>query len=259
MRSKARKYSWVAGKVFFGGQKGETIQGESQVIETRFRVNLINPVYWPQRELQDFVRRQGKRSFANTLLDVGCGTMPYRRYFSAQDYVGLEVQDSGASEVQKHPTEWFDGVKIDKPDSSVDAVLCTQVLEHAELHAKLLGEIFRVLKPGGELILTVPFVYEEHEQPFDFRRWTSFGLIKDLEEAGFRDLHLEKLTCGLRALVTLSNQQICKSLSKIPAAASLWMLTGGLVLNLLGLVIGSKVRLEQSFFLDLGAVAQKPL
>jgi SAM-dependent methyltransferase len=184
--------------------------------------------------------------------------MPYRRYFSAQDYVGLEVQDSGASAGLKLPTQWFDGVKIDKPDRSVDAVLCTQVLEHAELHEELLGEIFRVLKPGGEFIVTVPFVYEEHEQPFDFRRWTSFGFAKELEEAGFRDLHLEKLTCGLRAIVTLSNQQICKFLSKIPAAASLWMLTGGLALNLLGFVIGSRARPEQSFFLDLGAVAQKP-
>jgi SAM-dependent methyltransferase len=192
--------------------------------------------------------------------------MPYRRYFSAHDYVGLEVQDSGASAGLKDPTEWFDGVKIDKPDSSVDAVLCTQVLkysstqvlEHVELHEEFLGNIFRVLRPGGEFIVTVPFVYEEHEQPFDFRRWTSFGFAKELEEAGFRDLHLEKLTCGLRAIVTLSNQQICKFLSKIPAAASLWMLTGGLVLNLLGFVIGSRARPSQSLFLDLGAVAQKP-
>ena len=193
------------------------------------------------------------------MLDVGCGTMPYKRFFSAKDYVGLEVQSSGAALDLKNPTEWFDGLNIERPDCSVDVVLCTQVLEHAERHTYLLEEIFRVLKPGGELIVTVPFIYEEHEQPYDFRRWTSFGLVKELAAIGFRPIHVEKLTSGFRAMTALVNQQFCKFLTRVPGAASLWMATGGGLLNFLGFGIRSKARPNQSFFLDLGAVAKKPL
>lgn len=203
--------------------------------------------------------RQGKQSDADSLLDVGCGTMPYKQFFSAKDYVGLEIHVSGATLDLKNPTEWFDGVKIERPDCSVDTVLCTQVLEHAELHIKLLGEIFRVLRPGGQLIATVPFIYEEHEQPYDFRRWTSFGLVQELEEIGFREIYLEKLTSGFRAMSALTNQQFCKLLSRVPGAASLWMATGGGLLNFLGFAIRSKARPNQAFFLDIGAVAKKPL
>ena len=116
-------------------------------------------------------------------LDLGCGTKPYFSSFSNAHYTGLDVQVSGASADMKTPDLYFDGVRIPFPDEHFDGILCTQVLEHAVDSEFLISECNRVLKLSGSLIVSVPFIYREHEQPFDFRRFTSFGLVKSFEKA----------------------------------------------------------------------------
>jgi SAM-dependent methyltransferase len=71
-------------------------------------------------------------------------------------------------------------------DARFDHVLLTQVLEHLPEPAKVLKELHRVLKPGGTLWLTAPLFYAEHEKPYDFFRYTRFGIRHLLEAAGFR-------------------------------------------------------------------------
>ncbi len=66
-----------------------------------------------------------------------------------------------------------------------DMVLCTQVLEHLPEPKLVLIELNRTLKKGGKLWLTAPFFYEEHEKPYDFFRYTQFGLIYLLKSSGF--------------------------------------------------------------------------
>jgi len=71
------------------------------------------------------------------------------------------------------------------PDGSFDLVLTTQVLEHVADPSGVLAETARVLRPGGALHLTVPLVWEMHELPYDYRRFTTVGLQALLEDAGF--------------------------------------------------------------------------
>jgi ubiquinone/menaquinone biosynthesis C-methylase UbiE len=118
-------------------------------------------------------------------LDLGCGLKPYLSSFSDAQYTGIDVQVSGADLDMKAPDLYFDGNRIPFPDKHFDGILCTQVLEHAVDSELLLNECSRVLKPAGSLIISVPFIYREHEQPYDFRRFTSFGLVKSLERNGF--------------------------------------------------------------------------
>ena len=117
-------------------------------------------------------------------LDLGCGARPYESLFAVERYVGLDVAVSGHPPEGKRHDLLFDGANIPVRAASVDGVLCTQVLEHTAQPAALLAEIQRVLKPGGALVMTAPFVWEEHEQPYDFFRYTEFGLRRLLEAQG---------------------------------------------------------------------------
>ena len=150
-------------------------------------VNFRSPVGLLNFEM-DKVTRQVLSEEVNdnsNWLDLGCGLKPYLSSFSHAQYTGIDVHVSGADLGMKAPDLYFDGIRIPFPDEHFDGILCTQVLEHAVDSESLLNECNRVLKPAGSLIISVPFTYREHEQPFDFRRFTSFGLVKSLKSNGF--------------------------------------------------------------------------
>jgi SAM-dependent methyltransferase len=71
-------------------------------------------------------------------------------------------------------------------DDHFDAILCIAVLEHVDNPAEVMAEMFRVLKPGGHLILEVPFLQPEHKVPTDFQRYTRDGLELLVRTHGFR-------------------------------------------------------------------------
>jgi SAM-dependent methyltransferase len=75
-------------------------------------------------------------------------------------------------------------------DSSIDAALATELLEHVPHPAPLLAEVLRVLRPGGRLFLTVPYLWPLHDVPDDQFRYTPFALERVLRDAGFGDVEL---------------------------------------------------------------------
>ena len=80
-------------------------------------------------------------------------------------------------------------------------VLSTQVLAHVEDPNKYLSECFRLLKPGGELILSTNNSFADNDCPNDFQRWTAEGLRRDLTKAGFENVNVYKLSTGPRAVM----------------------------------------------------------
>ena len=109
------------------------------------------------------------------LLDIGCGSMPYRDIFkSASPYHGLEI-DQPRNRDNPLVDFFYDGVTLPFHDQSYSVIFSSQVLEHSFKPEQLLSECRRVLKPGGTLLLTIPFMWPEHEQPWDSQRFTSFG------------------------------------------------------------------------------------
>jgi SAM-dependent methyltransferase len=122
-----------------------------------------------------------------TVLDVGCGTSPYRELFAQSNYIGIEVvlaSNNGSS--KRGADALYDGRSLPFADASIDNILCNQVLEHVFEPAAFLSELHRVLRPGGRLMMTVPFVWDEHEQPYDFARYSSFGLAHLTQRCGFQ-------------------------------------------------------------------------
>jgi SAM-dependent methyltransferase len=138
-----------------------------------------------------------------SILDYGCGGSPYRSLFPNSEYIRADFT----------PCDGLDFLlpadsSVPVPHNSFDMVLSTQVLEHVPEPANYVAECFRVLKPGGFLVLTTHGLFEDHGCPYDFQRWTADGLRLLLERAGFRIKGAKKLTCGPRALCFFINQWI---------------------------------------------------
>lgn len=126
------------------------------------------------------------------ILDIGAGDAPYRELFSDHDY---QTSDwSGTFYEPEHPTDVV-APAHDLPlaDDSLDAVVCTQVLEHVPEPSDALREFLRVIRPGGRLIISTPMTWYLHETPHDYYRYTSYGLHHLLDKAGFTEIAVEPM------------------------------------------------------------------
>lgn len=137
-----------------------------------------------------------REQFAGTLLDVGCGKMPYKSRLTSSPgqgikYVGLDFEVNPIHDNTPDIT-WKDG-KIPLCDKSVDCAIATEVFEHCSNPESVMKEIYRVLKPGGLLFFTVPFLWPLHEVPYDQARYTPYALEHHLKNSGYKDVKMEAL------------------------------------------------------------------
>jgi SAM-dependent methyltransferase len=169
---------------------------------------LLNPFFFARRGL-----RAGLGEFlpglTGEVLDVGCGRQPYRHLVPASRYVGVDM-DTPVTRALGVADIFYDGRKIPVADAAFDAVLCSQVLEHVFAPEEFLHEIIRVLRPGGTLLLATPFSWDEHEQPHDFARYSSFGLRALLARNGFELVAQRKTCADFRAVVQLGTGYLYK-------------------------------------------------
>lgn len=124
------------------------------------------------------------------LLDIGCGGKPYHDLFADRivGYLGLDYPPThlAVEEVARVAMAdvYGDGAHLPIRTGAVDTVLCTQTLEHVPEPWTVMDEIARVLRPGGHLILTVPLEWGLHGEPYDFYRYTMYGLRHLAERSG---------------------------------------------------------------------------
>jgi len=165
---------------------------------------FVNPFYFVRRELW---RAMGEFSadITGKTLDVGCGYKPYQSLFTHTDaYVGLEY-DSPANRKIEQVDVFFDGTHFPFKNAEFDSIILTQVLEHIFEPDSFLSEINRVTKTGGRLLMSVPFVWDEHSQPVDYARYSSFGIRHLLEKHGFRMIKHKKTLTDVRVFFQLIN------------------------------------------------------
>jgi SAM-dependent methyltransferase len=131
---------------------------------------FFNPFYFIRKRIY-----QSIASFApaleGKLLDFGCGSKAYKSLFTVDEYIGLDVEQSGHSHENEEVDVYYDGKVIPFEDDSFDACFSSEVFEHVFDLEDSLKEIYRVLKPGGKGLFVVPFVWDEHEVPYDFGRY----------------------------------------------------------------------------------------
>jgi SAM-dependent methyltransferase len=138
------------------------------------------------------------------MLDFGCGSKPYKSKFkNVNQYIGVDIENEGHSHVNENIDFFYDGKTLPFASEEFDAVFTSEVLEHVPNIEKSLSEIKRVLKPGGQLLLSIPFVFPEHEMPYDFRRLTVNGVKQILTEFGFEIVAIEKSGTFVEAVAQL--------------------------------------------------------
>lgn len=151
-----------------------------------FAFNVVNRDNWVKQQAASIPR-------GAKVLDVGAGSAPYRALFAhceykTQDFVQLKDQQlryGGYAPIDIIS----DVMSIPVSDGSYDVILCTEVLEHVPEPIAVVGELGRILAPGGQLILTAPLGSGIHQQPFHFYGgYTPYWYQRFLGEAGFKDI-----------------------------------------------------------------------
>lgn len=126
------------------------------------------------------------------LLDIGCGSKPYFKFLNGRVnlYIGMEYARPENAEIIS--TDLYgDAVDLPIKSNSVDVVLSTQVLEHLPKPEAFFKEAMRVLRPGAKLYLTTNQEWGIHKAPFDFFRFTRYGLKFLCESSGLQSLKIE--------------------------------------------------------------------
>jgi ubiquinone/menaquinone biosynthesis C-methylase UbiE len=126
---------------------------------------------WLEQILQE-IPKNGK------ILDAGAGTQRYRKYCKHLEYVSQDFGeydgkgDSSALQMGKFNYGKLDIVSditsIPMSNSSFDAIMCIEVLEHLPNPVQAIKEFSRLLKPNGHLIITAPFCSLTHFAPYHF-------------------------------------------------------------------------------------------
>lgn len=132
-----------------------------------------------------------------SLLDIGCGKMPYRKFImensQIEKYTGIDISGALVYDDTIRPDYYWDGMELPFTNNQFDAILMTEVLEHIKNPILTLSEGLRVLKNGGILFFTVPFLWPLHEIPNDEYRYTPFSLNRILEESGFTEINISAM------------------------------------------------------------------
>lgn len=213
-------------------------------VNADFNPSVFNSYYLIRRNILKGIY-ENKHYMSGRLLDFGCGSKPYKALFDkVTDYVGLDFNNEGHSHENEEIDFFYDGKTIPFEPESFDCILSTEVFEHIFNLEELLKELNRVLKNNGYVLITCPFVYPEHETPYDYARYTHFALKDLLQKNGFETILLDKKG---NALETICQQLIIYSfatlkffgpLGRIPFFAKLYNAFIALYFNLFAKTIG---------------------
>lgn len=144
-------------------------------------------IFQPDRYLLRKQIQKFSHYITGKVLDVGAGSFDrYQELFTVDSYARMEIEAGPGIDAVGTAYD------IPFPDNSFDSVISTQVFEHLARPIDAAKEMYRVLKPGGHALASVPQTNELHEEPHDYFRYTNHGLKILFEDAGFTILEMEK-------------------------------------------------------------------
>ena len=150
---------------------------------------------WLAIDLNNKVVRDLLPELWGRVIDLGCGSAPYKPDIQkvAAEYIGVDwpnsAHDQASVDIAANLSAAFP-----IRDECADVAVSFQVLEHIPEPQYFVSECHRILKPGGKIILTTPFMWHVHEAPHDYFRYTRYGLTYLLEQAGFTQVDIREVT-----------------------------------------------------------------
>ncbi len=144
-------------------------------------------IFQPDRYLLKQQIKKYAHYIKGVVLDAGSGEIRrYKSFFKFEKYLTLDIRpESGADIVDS-----IENIPLE--NNRVDSIISTQVLEHVKNPTKAVNEFYRVLKPGGHCLITVPQLNELHEEPHDYFRFTKFVLEEIFKNSGFKIILIER-------------------------------------------------------------------
>lgn len=199
---------------------------KSYFLKQQFRPDwlgiFINPFFFGRKAIYKNIKKH-QHFISGKTLDIGCGDKHYEKIFhNVNQYIGMDIEVSGHVNHDSKIDVFYDGKTFPFDNKSFNSAVCFEVLEHVFNPEQFLSETNRILKKDANLLITIPFVWDEHEQPYDYARYSSFGLKHLFEKHGFIvEKHIKYLN-NFRLIYLLINTYIYKTLKRfLPSALAL--------------------------------------
>ncbi|WP_395752811.1 class I SAM-dependent methyltransferase [Prosthecobacter sp.] len=238
---------------------------------SRFKIWLERQRFLPSRAgifvNRDFIIRRGlmrevgrfAKQFKGRILDFGCGEKPYESLFSVEKYVGVDIEVSGHSSEKKKADFYFRDTTLPFADAEFDGALSTEVFQSVPDPGAMLRELARVLKPGAPLLITYPYGWEEVEMPYDMARYTSVGLNRFLNAAGFDVEEVVKTPTYIETLTQLFTLWLSRTVLPWGRRAVRIVSTTLFVapINLFGIMLGRVLPNDPRYFHNVILLARK--
>lgn len=142
-----------------------------------------------------------KHKTSERVLDLGSAHSPYSAWFPNRVSVDIDPESNADIIADAH--------NLPIEDGSENFVLCTEMLEHMYDPKKAVSEMYRVLKPGGKVVLTTRFMYGIHEAPYDYFRYTKYGLTELFKD--FEILEIKEETTNFETIGALIQRIVFQS------------------------------------------------
>ena len=219
---------------------------------------VISPVYIVRRGLFKAIL-DFSPAIRGRVLDLGCGKKPYESIFmNITSYTGVDVQVSGHDHFDSRIDVFYDGRALPFANGIFDSVVSFEVFEHIFNIDEVLAEVLRVLKPGGQFLISIPFAWEEHEAPYDFARYTSFGIEHVLRKAGFENVQTVKSTTALLAMAQLLIAYLAKYVSPQTYLAAIgFQLLIIFPINIISILINAALPKRYGYFCNCVVICKK--
>ncbi len=233
---------------------------EQNQVPYAFNPDIRSPAYLTRQGLLAAIRHFSPQ-FSGRLMDLGCGTKPYRSLFTVDEYIGVDYSNEGHPHEGEPVDVFYDGKTLPFPAEHFDGVFSSEVFEHIFNLEEILAEVHRVMKKGGKMLFTCPFVISEHEVPNDFARYTLFALKHLLEKQGFRVLETRKsgnfVLAVMQMRIMYVHLHLMPFVRKIPVVRSGLRFIAYTWMNLVALLLDRVFPRRQDLYLNNVVLCEK--